>query len=185
MLDPAHLGVDLLEHARPLLQAKDNVLLDQRELDGGRQLLELLQLPVRLGQERLLVLLAAQGEESAFLVVLGEHFPRDGGFSVREHGDAPLVLVQAVALGFEVEDRPRGDGLVMAWRVEGGIGRGCSLVLCRHAARGIAHRCIRVVGGLQTGGIGGGGGGGFVVLMMERSLPAASYRGPAGRRHRC
>ena len=34
VLDAAHLGVDLAQHFGALLQAKDNVLLDQRELDA-------------------------------------------------------------------------------------------------------------------------------------------------------
>jgi hypothetical protein len=108
VLDAAHLGVDLAQHARALLQAEHDVLLDQRELDARRQLLELRQLRVRLGEERLLVLLAAQGEQRALLVVLREHGARDGGFAVGQDGDAPLVLVEAVALGFEVEDSPGG-----------------------------------------------------------------------------
>lgn len=57
----AHLGVDLLEDSCALLQAEDDVLLDLRKLDVGRELLELFQLGVRLGEEGLLVFLAAEG----------------------------------------------------------------------------------------------------------------------------
>lgn len=109
MLYAAHLGMYLLEHLCSLLQAKDDVLLDLGELDVGRQLLELLQLAVCLGEERLLVLLAAEGEQGALLVALGQHLLGDLGLAVGEDGYAPLVLVQLVALGFEVEDGPLGE----------------------------------------------------------------------------
>lgn len=111
VLYAAHLGVYLLEDLCALLQAEDDVLLYLRELDVGRQLLELLQLAVSLGEQRLLVLLAAQGEQGALLVALGQHLLGDLGLAVGEDGYAPLVLVQLVALGFEVEDGPfrRGE----------------------------------------------------------------------------
>lgn len=102
MLDAAHLGVDLLEHLGALLQAEDDVLLDQRELDAARELLELRQLRVRLLQQRLLVFLPPQREQRALLVARREHLPRYGRLFVREHRDAPLVLVQLVALEFHV-----------------------------------------------------------------------------------
>lgn len=109
MLYAAHLGMYLLEHLCSLLQAKDDVLLDLGELDVGGQLLELLQLAVCLGEERLLVLLAAEGEQGALLVALGQHLLGDLGLAVGEDSYAPLVLVQLVALGFEVEDGPLGE----------------------------------------------------------------------------
>lgn len=58
IIDAAHLGMDFLENLAALLQAKDDVLLDLGELDVARQLLELLELRVRLREQRLLVLLA-------------------------------------------------------------------------------------------------------------------------------
>jgi len=70
VLDAAHLAVDLLQHLSALLQTKYHILLDQGELDAGRELLQLFQLSVCLSEERLLVLLAAEGEECALLVVL-------------------------------------------------------------------------------------------------------------------
>ena len=104
VLDTAHLGVDLLKHARALLQAEDDILLDEGELDVARQLLELGELGVRLDEELLLVLLAPQGEERALLVARREHLPRDVRFFVRQEHDAPLVLVELVALELQVED---------------------------------------------------------------------------------
>lgn len=77
MLDATHLGVDLLEHAGALLEAVDDVLLDEGELDVAGELLQLGELGVRLDEELLLVLLAAQGEEGALLVAGGEHLARD------------------------------------------------------------------------------------------------------------
>lgn len=109
MLKPAHFGVYLLEHLGALLQAEDNVLLYLRELDIGRQLLELFELAVGLGEKGLLVLLPAKCEESALLVALCEHLPRDFGLAVREHGDASLVLMELVALDFQVEDGSSGS----------------------------------------------------------------------------
>lgn len=92
----------LLEHLGALLQAKHDILLYERELDVGGQLLQLLQLCVRLCEERLLVFLPAEGEERALLVTLGQHLPRDLGFSVGEDRYAPLVLVEPVPLGLEI-----------------------------------------------------------------------------------
>lgn len=109
MLYAAHLGVYLLKHLGALLQAEYDVLLDLRELDVGRQLLELLELAIGLGEQRLLVLLAAQGEQGALLVALGQHLLGDLGLAVGEDGYAPLVLVQLVALGFEIKDGPLGE----------------------------------------------------------------------------
>lgn len=102
VLEPAHLGVDLLEDLGALLQAEDDVLLDLGELDARGEALELLELGVGLGEQGLLVLLLAQGGEGALLVALREHLPRDVGLAVREDGDAPLVLVELVALDLEV-----------------------------------------------------------------------------------
>jgi len=63
-------------------------------------------LQIRLGEQRLLVFLAAQGEEGSRPVVTSEAFPRNRGFTVRQNGDAFLVLVEFVTLVFEVEDCP-------------------------------------------------------------------------------
>lgn len=106
VLDAAHLRVDFLQDLCALLQTEHDVLLDHGELDRGGELLELLELGVRLLEEGLLVLFPAQGEERARLVALGEHLFRDGGLFVGQDGDAALVLVQLVALELEVEDRP-------------------------------------------------------------------------------
>jgi hypothetical protein len=93
VLDAAHLGVDLLEHARALLQAKHNVLLDLRKLDAAHQLLELLELRVRLGQLRLLVLLVPQGQQRALLVALGQHLARHLRLALRQGANLFLVPV--------------------------------------------------------------------------------------------
>jgi len=82
VLYPSHLGVDLLEHPRPLLQPEYHILLYQRKLHARRQLLKLLELGVRLGEERFLVLFASEGEERAFLVASSEHLARDLRFLV-------------------------------------------------------------------------------------------------------
>lgn len=93
MLNAAHLGVNLRQHFRALLQAKHDVLLDLRKLDAGRQPLQLLQLRIRLGQQRLLVLLAPQRQQRPLLVALGQHLLGNVRFLIREDGDAALVLV--------------------------------------------------------------------------------------------
>ncbi|RBQ80867.1 hypothetical protein VDGD_21129 [Verticillium dahliae] len=103
-LNAAHLGLDILEHARALLQPEHDVLLYERELDVGRQVLQLGELGVRLGEQGLLVLLAAQGEQGLVLVALGEHLLCDGRLLVGQEGDALLVLVELVALELHVED---------------------------------------------------------------------------------
>lgn len=102
VLEAAHLGVYLLENLCALLQAEDDVLLDLGELDARRQPLELLELGVGLCEQRLLVLLLAEGGERALLVALREHLPGDVGLAVRQDGDTPLVLVELVALDLEV-----------------------------------------------------------------------------------
>jgi hypothetical protein len=51
LVDAAHLAVDLGQYARALLEAEDDVLLDLRKLDVGRQLLELRQLGVGLAEQ--------------------------------------------------------------------------------------------------------------------------------------
>lgn len=117
VLDAAHLGVDLLEDAGALLEAEDDVLLDEGELDVAGQLLELGQLQVRLLKQGFLVLLPPQGEQGALLVARRQHLPRDGRLLVREHRDPSLILVQLVALQLEVEDRSiRAEG-----KGEGGV----------------------------------------------------------------
>lgn len=108
VIDAAHLGVDLPEHARALLQAEDDVLLYEGELDVAGELLELGQLGVRLGEQLLLVLLPPQREEGALLVAGREHLARDVRLLVRQDDDAALVLVELVALELQVE-----DGLVL------------------------------------------------------------------------
>lgn len=106
VLDPADLGVYLLQHLGALLQAEHHVLLDHGELDRGRELLELLELGVRFLEEGLLVFLPAEGEQRAGLVAFREHLFRDGGLLVGQDGDAALVLVELVALELKVEDGP-------------------------------------------------------------------------------
>jgi len=73
----------------------------------------LIELQISLGEQRLLVFLAAQREEGSLPVATSEAFPRNLGFTVRQNGDAFLVLVEFVTLVFEVEDCPvleRGAG---------------------------------------------------------------------------
>ena len=104
MLEAAHLGVDLFQDLGALLQAEQDILLYEGELDARGELLELLELGVGFGEQRLLVLFAAQRKEGPLLVAPGKRLARDLGFSVRQDGDAALVLVQLVALDLEVED---------------------------------------------------------------------------------
>lgn len=106
LVDAAHLGVDLLENIAALLQAEYDVLLNLGELDVARQLLELLELSVGLGQQRLLVLLAAQSQQRPLLIAVGQALPRDFRLLLGQNLDAPLVLVELVALCLQVEDRP-------------------------------------------------------------------------------
>lgn len=104
MLNAPHLLVYLREHLGTLLQTEYDILLYQRELDARCEFLELFQLRVGLGEERFLVFLAAEGEQGALLVAGCEHLFGDFGFFGGEEGDASLVLVEFVALGFEVVD---------------------------------------------------------------------------------
>lgn len=106
VLDAAHLGVDLLQDLCALLQTKDYVLLDEGELDVARELLKLVELRIRLGEQGLLVFFAPQGEEGALLVAPRQHLARNVRLLVRQHRDATLVLVQLIALDLEVEYRP-------------------------------------------------------------------------------
>jgi len=63
-------------------------------------------LQIGLGEQRLLVFLAAQREEGSLPVITNEAFPCNRSFTVRQNGDAFLVLVEFVTLVFEVEDCP-------------------------------------------------------------------------------
>lgn len=80
VLDSAHLGVNLTEHSRALLQAEEDIFLDECELDRRGQALELFELRVGFGEEGLLVLFASQREESAWLVAACEE--RSGGLGL-------------------------------------------------------------------------------------------------------
>lgn len=70
----------------------------------------MLELLVGFGEEGFLVFLSAEGEEGAGTVVLGEEGAGDFGFPGGEKGYAALVLVEAVALEFEVVDCSVGEG---------------------------------------------------------------------------
>lgn len=96
----AHLFLDRLQDIRPLLQPKKDILLHERKLYPARQLLQLLQLRVRLRQQRLLVFLAAKSEEGAATVVTRETFFRNRGFAVCKDGYPLLILMELVALVF-------------------------------------------------------------------------------------
>ena len=106
MLEPAHLAVDFLQDLGALLQSKHHILLYEGKLDVGRQLLQLQQLRVRLGEQRLLELFAAQRQQRARPVALGQQLARSLGLAVCEDGDALLVLFELVALDLEVENGP-------------------------------------------------------------------------------
>ena len=67
---------------------------------------------VGLIQERLLVLLAAQGEQGTLAVIPGKTFFRDRSFAVRKNGNPLLVLMELVALVLEIEDCPEDLRLV-------------------------------------------------------------------------
>ena len=141
MVYAAHLLVDLLQDLGALLEAEDDVLLDLRELDARRQLLELLQLRVRLGQQRLLVLLAPQRQQRLLLVALGEHLLRDGRLAVCQAGDVALVVVQLIALDLEVQDGPALAVSVPAPR-RTGPGAPSPPVLGRNPTRSISHGVV-------------------------------------------
>ena len=106
MLEAAHLGVDGLENAVALLQAEEDVLLDLGELDAAHELLELLQLAVGPREQLLLVLFPPQREQGPRLVARRQHLPRHVRLAGHQGQDAPLVLLELVALEFEIEDGP-------------------------------------------------------------------------------
>jgi len=97
--------MNLLQHRCPLLQPKHDILLHQRKLDVVRQDLQLRELLVRLAQQRLLILFPAQREEGFRFVILAKAFARDLGLAAGYDSNLALVLMQFVALDFEVEDR--------------------------------------------------------------------------------
>lgn len=111
LVNAPHLRVYLAQDLGALLQTEDDVLLDLGELDARRQLLELLELGVRLGQQGLLIFLAAQGQQGLLLVAFGNHLAGDVRLLVGENGDTPLVLVESVALDLHVEDGP----VILVW----------------------------------------------------------------------
>lgn len=76
----------------------------KRELDVRGQEFELGELGVGAREEGLLVFFAAEGEEGFFLVTGAEVLLGDVGFAGGDDGDFLLVLVEFVALVFEVED---------------------------------------------------------------------------------
>jgi hypothetical protein len=59
-------------------------------------------LPVCLRKKRFLVFLASEGEQCSPPIIARETFPSDFRFAVCEDGYSSLVLVQFVALVFEV-----------------------------------------------------------------------------------
>lgn len=93
VLNTTHFDMDLLQNLSTLLQTKHDILLYLRKLDIGREFLQLLELRIRLFEERLLVLFAPEGQQRALLVALGQHLSRDVRLLVGEDGDASLVLV--------------------------------------------------------------------------------------------
>lgn len=119
-------------HLRALLQPCHHILLDLCHLDIRRELLDLVELAVRLGPQRLLVLALAEGEEGALLVAIGKSLARGIGLGLYENINTLLVLEEAVALDFEVEDGPARGGW-LAYRVMqfGGRGGWDALVLLR------------------------------------------------------
>ena len=106
VLYAAHLLVDLLQHRSTLLQAKQNILLHKCKFHVARQLLELSQLRVRLGQQRFLVLLAPECEFRTGGITLCKTLFGYLLLAARQDGNALLVLVQFIALVLHVQDRP-------------------------------------------------------------------------------
>ena len=93
-----------------MLQPKQHILLYQCELNLARQLLQLCELTVGLGEERFLVFLASESEKGSPPIIARKAFFCDRSFAVGEDGDAFLVLVYLIALVLEVEDCPVGLG---------------------------------------------------------------------------
>lgn len=104
LLDATHLSLDLLEHSGALLQAKQDIFLDEGKLDVGGQGLELCKLLICARQECFLVFLAAEGEQGAGPVVCAQVLLGNLLLAVGEDFYALLVLVELVALDFQVED---------------------------------------------------------------------------------
>lgn len=103
--------VNLLEHLIPALQSVVHALLDLAELDVRHEVLERPQLSVRLFQQAALVLAAAERREGAWFVAAGKQLPRRRLFPLLDRRQPALVLLDLVALHFEVQDRSvvRGD----------------------------------------------------------------------------
>lgn len=93
MIQAAHLSVNRLENLGSLLQAKDDILLYKSKLHIRRQLFQLFELRIRLGQQRFLVLFTPQRQQGFLLVASGEHLLRDIGLLVGQDSDASLVLM--------------------------------------------------------------------------------------------
>lgn len=94
--------MDCLQHLGSLAETEEDVFLDQGELDLASQLFQLLQLCVGLREERLLVFLAAQGEESPLAIIASETLFSDCCLPVREVPDPRLILLQLVPLVFKI-----------------------------------------------------------------------------------
>lgn len=148
-----HFAVQLLEHGVALLEAEKHVLLDQRELDGGDlapsaprprtwtdELLERLELIVRLDQKLLLILASPQRRQRSVLAARSERVL--GG----------LTLALEDMLGLRVSDSRDAGVRTLRWYCLS-LSR-CSLRLTGQnvgavdAHSRMARSCALIAGGL-------------------------------------
>jgi hypothetical protein len=108
-LEAAHLAVDLLQRLGALLDAGQDIALDARKLDVGRQLQQLLELRIGRGDERFVELFAPQSEQGLGSFVAREELARRLRLALGRERRAFLVLLEPIALHLEFEDRP-GSG---------------------------------------------------------------------------
>lgn len=104
--DTSHFLVDSLQHLCPLLQAKENIFLDQGKFHLTRELLQLLQLRICFTQECFLVFLATKSQQGTSAVISRKTFLCDGGLAVCEYGDSFLILTKLIALILQIENGP-------------------------------------------------------------------------------
>lgn len=119
------------QHLRTLLQARQDILLDLCYLDVRCELLNLQELAVGLRLERLLILALAKREFRTRFVAISQCAARCFGFLVHENIDSLLVLEETVSLNLEIEDCPaRAAWLAIAIPDDGeGSYLSCSVTL--------------------------------------------------------
>lgn len=98
--------MDLLQYGSTLLQPKEHVFLNERELDIAGELLQLRQLCVGLLDQSLLVFLPSERQLGSVRIALEQTLLSDRLLAVRQYSNALLVLSQLIALVLHIQDRP-------------------------------------------------------------------------------